>query len=63
MKWLEASKYSNIHVGGISNNENNNYIHKSKVDPNLNKNTTTYRYNHKYRDVVEKHFILLMEKC
>jgi len=31
-------------------------------DPNLNMNTKNYRYNHKYRDAIEKHFISLIEK-
>ena len=31
------------------------------IDPNLSRNATTYRYSHKHRDVVEKHFISLIE--
>jgi len=31
-------------------------------DLNLKRNATTYRYNHKHRYAIEKHFISLIEK-
>ena len=33
-----------------------------RPDPNLNMNKKNYKYDHKYKDVAEKHFISLIEK-
>ena len=66
----ETTRHSGTQGRAVGAKLNREKIRKKKicawigtnVDPNLNRNTKTYIYNHKYRDATKKHFISLIQK-